>query len=79
MPEGTGFACGSLLVALHPAGLVTLPPTPNPMKLLNSMLGRPENEKPIMIVAVGHAAKDAKVPAVAKIKKQLHEILSIAE
>ena len=79
VPESTGIACGFLLAALHHAGLVTLTHTPNPMKFLNKMLGRPDSEKPIMIVAVGHAAEDAKVPAVAKIKKPLEEILTIAE
>ena len=79
VPESTGIACGFLLAALHHAGLVTLTHTPNPMKFLNKMLNRPDSEKPIMIVAVGHAAKDAKVPAVAKIKKPLEEILTIAE
>lgn len=79
VPESTGIACGFLLAALHHAGLVTLTHTPNPMKFLGGMLGRPDSEKPIMIVAVGHAAKDAKVPAVAKMKKPLNEILTLAE
>lgn len=79
VPESTGIACGFLLAALHHAGLVTLTHTPNPMKFLNTMLGRPDSEKPIMIVAVGHAAEDAKVPAVAKMKKPLDEILTVAE
>ncbi|CUJ93881.1 F420-0--gamma-glutamyl ligase [Ruegeria denitrificans] len=79
VPESTGIACGFLLAALHHAGLVTLTHTPNPMKFLNKMFDRPDSEKPIMIVAVGHAAKDAKVPAVAKIKKPLDEILTVAD
>jgi len=79
VPESTGISCGFLLAALHHAGLVTLTHTPNPMRFLNKMLGRPESEKPIMIVAVGHAAKDAKVPAVAKMKKPLDEILTVAD
>lgn len=79
VPESTGIASGFLLAALHHAGLVALTHTPNPMKFLNKMLGRPDSEKPIMIVAVGHAADDAKVPAVAKLKKPLDEILTVAE
>lgn len=79
VPESTGIACGFLLAALHHAGLVTLTHTPNPMKFLGGMLGRPDSEKPIMIVATGHAVDNAKVPAVAKMKKPLNEILSIAE
>ncbi len=79
VPESTGIATGFLLAALHHAGLVTLTHTPNPMRFLNELLGRPESEKPIMIVAVGHAAEDATVPAVAKIKKPLDEILTVKE
>ncbi|KZK77314.1 Coenzyme F420:L-glutamate ligase [Pseudovibrio sp. W64] len=79
VPESTGIACGFLLTALHHAGLVSLTHTPNPMKFLNGMLDRPDSEKPIMIIAVGHPAEDAKVPAVAKLKKPLSEILTVAD
>ena len=79
VPESVGIATGFLLAALHHAGLVALTHTPNPMKFLNGMLGRSESEKPVMIVAVGHPAEDATVPKVAKIKKPLEEILTIAE
>ena len=53
--------------------------TPNPMGFLNEVLDRPESEKPVMILAVGHPAEDATIPAVAKIKKPLSEILSVYE
>lgn len=79
VPESTGIATGFLLAALHHAGLVSLTHTPNPMKFLNGLLGRPDNEKPIMIIAVGHPAEGATVPAVAKIKKPLEAILSVVE
>ncbi|WP_127519658.1 nitroreductase family protein [Mesorhizobium sp. Z1-4] len=79
VPESTGIACGFLLAALHQAGLVSLTHTPNPMKFLNQMLSRPDSEKPIMIVAVGHPSENAKVPAVAKLKRPLNDILTIAE
>ena len=79
VPESTGIACGFLLAALHHAGLVALTHTPNPMKFLNQLLKRPSSEKPLMIIAAGHAAKGAKVPAVAKIKKPLDEILTVIE
>ncbi|MCT4558920.1 MAG: nitroreductase family protein [Pelagimonas sp.] len=77
VPESTGIATGMLLTALHKAGLVTLTHTPNPMKFLGDLLGRPDQEKPLMIIAVGHPAKDACVPKVAKYKKPLSEILSV--
>ncbi len=79
VPESVGIASGFLLAALHHAGLTTLTHTPNPMRFLSEMLGRPASEKAIMIVAVGHPAKDAKVPKLAKIKKSLDEILTVAE
>ncbi len=77
VPESVGIATGVLLTALHHSGLVSLTHTPNPMKFLNRLLGRPASEKPVMIVAVGHPSEDATVPAVAKIKKPLSEILTI--
>ncbi|MEM7219322.1 MAG: nitroreductase family protein [Pseudomonadota bacterium] len=76
VPESTGIACGFLLAALHHAGLVTLTHTPNPMKFLTTLLGRPSSEKPIMIIATGHPTADAKVPRVAKIKKSLDQIMT---
>lgn len=77
VPESVGIATGVLITGLHHAGLSTLTHTPNPMKFLNDILKRPEAEKPVMILAVGHPADDATVPAAAKIKKPLDEILSV--
>ncbi|MCP4072802.1 MAG: nitroreductase family protein [Hyphomicrobiales bacterium] len=79
VPESVSIATGFLISALHHAGLSTLTHTPNPMKFLNSMLERPSSEKPVMILAVGHPAENATVPAVAKIKKPLDEILTVCE
>ena len=47
------------------------------MKFLNAAVGRPASEKPVMILAVGHPAAHATVPAVAKLKKPLDEILQV--
>ncbi|MBL6429308.1 MAG: nitroreductase family protein [Maritimibacter sp.] len=77
VPESVGIATGFLIAALHQAGLACLTHTPNPMKFLNGALGRPGSEKPVMILAVGHPAEDATVPAVAKLKKPLGEILKV--
>jgi nitroreductase len=79
VPESVGIATGFLLAALHNAGLVALTHTPNPMKFLNELLGRPASEKPTMIIVVGHPAENATVPAVAKIKKPLEGILSVRD
>lgn len=77
VPESTGIATGFLIAALHHAGLSCLTHTPNPMKFLTEICQRPDSEKPIMILAVGHPTPDATVPAAAKVKKPLHEILTI--
>ena len=75
--ESVGIATGFLLAALHHAGLVALTHTPNPMKFLNELLDRPASEKPVMILPVGYPAENATVPAAAKIKKSLNEILTV--
>ena len=77
VPESVGIATGFLLVALHKAGLVSLTHTPNPMKFLNELLGRPASEKATMIIAVGHPAKDATIPEVATLKKPIEQILTV--
>ena len=66
MPESVGIATGMLLAALHNAGLATLTHTPSPMKFLNTILERPSNEKPYMLIVVGFPADAAKVPAIDK-------------
>ena len=76
VPESVGIATGILLTALHVAGLATLTHTPNPMKFLGNLLNRPDSEKATMIITAGHPRPDATIPAVAKIKKPLNEILT---
>ena len=75
--ESVGIATGFLIMALHSAGLVSLTHTPNPMKFLNKVLGRPPSNKPMMILTVGHPAETATVPSAAKVKKSLDEILTV--
>jgi len=77
VPESVGIATGFLIAALHNAGLSALTHTPNPMRFLNDLCDRPESEKPVMILAVGHPAADATVPAAAKLKKPLDDIMTV--
>ena len=77
VPESVGIATGMLITGLHHAGLVCLEHTPNPMKFLGDLCGRPASEKPVMILPVGYPGLDATVPAVAKRKKPLDQILSV--
>lgn len=79
VPESVGIATGFLIAAIHHAGLVCLEHTPNPMKFLTDFCGRPAHEKPVMIIPVGYPRADATVPAVAKRKKPLAEIMSVFE
>ena len=74
--ESVGIATGMLITACHNAGLATLVHTPNPMKFLNAICGRPETEKPFLILVAGYAADDAMVPNHALIKKPLEEVTS---
>jgi nitroreductase len=74
--ESVGIATGFLIAALHDAGLATLTHTPNPMKFLNRICGRPASEKPVMVLVVGHPTADATVPVHATIKKPLEQISS---
>lgn len=70
--ESVGIATGLLITALHHAGLATLTHTPSPMGFLNEILERPGNERPFLILVVGHPAENARVPVLAK--KPLEEI-----
>lgn len=76
VPESIGIATGFLIAALHHAGLATLTHTPNPMSFLNQLLGRPAQDKPYILLVVGHPAEDATVPKEAKNKKPLDDIAS---
>jgi iodotyrosine deiodinase len=70
--ESVGIAVGMLITSLHHAGLATLTHTPSPMGFLREMLGRPSNERPIMLVVTGYPEPSARVPMIAK--KALDEI-----
>jgi len=72
VPESVGIATGMLIAALHNAGLATLTHTPSPMKFLNRICGRPNTEKPAMILVVGYPTQDAQVPDITR--KSLNEI-----
>lgn len=74
--ESVGIAVGMLIAALHHAGLVCLTHTPAPMKFLREVLGRPENERPYLILPVGYPAADARVPEISK--KKLWEYVTFA-
>lgn len=74
--ESVGIACGMLIATLHEAGLATLTHTPSPMGFLREICGRPDVEKPVMVLVVGHPAAGATVPEHALKKKPLDQIAS---
>jgi hypothetical protein len=72
--ESVGIATGMLITALHLSGLATLTHTPSPMKFLNKILARPDNERPYLIVVTGYPREDAVVPKISKYR--LEQIVS---
>ena len=70
--ESVGLATGLLITALHDAGLAMLTHTPSPMGFLNTLLGRPSNERPFLLLVVGYPADGAQVPDITR--KPLDEI-----
>lgn len=65
--ESVGIATGLLIAALHRAGLATLTHTPSPMGFLNTLLDRPRNEMPYLLLVVGHPAEGCRVPAIERL------------
>ena len=74
VPESVGIATGMLIASLHEAGLATLTHTPSPMRFLNELCGRPDAEKPVILLVVGHPKPDCQVPVAGGIKKPLEAI-----
>ncbi len=71
--ESVGLACGILLSAIQNAGLAALTHTPSPMTFLSTILKRPHNEKPFLLIPVGYPADDCFVPDIKR--KALEEIM----
>jgi len=71
--ESVGIACGFLLAAIHHAGLVALTHTPSPMNFLTSLLKRPENERPYLLIPVGYPHPETYVPKLER--KSINEVL----
>lgn len=60
--ESCGIAAGLFIAAVHHIGLATLTHTPSPMGFLAQLLGRPENERPFLLMPVGYPAEGVEVP-----------------
>ena len=75
--ESVGIACGLFINAIHHMGLVTLTHTPQPMRFLNEILGRPKNERPFILFPVGYPVDDCTVPDISK--KPIEDVLTWVE
>ncbi|MGH8967393.1 MAG: nitroreductase family protein [Actinomycetes bacterium] len=71
--ESVGIAVGFLLAGLHQAGLATLTHTPSPMKFLNEVCDRPQEERAYVVIPVGYPADDAMVPDITR--KPVDEVI----
>lgn len=70
----TAIAAGVLITAIHMAGLATVTTTPlNAGVALRELLGRPNNEKVMLLLPMGYPAHDATVPDIKR--KPLEDIL----
>ncbi|UMB60452.1 nitroreductase family protein [Lutibacter sp. A80] len=73
--ESVGLACGLLISAIHNAGLVTLTHTPSPMRFLEKILKRPDNERAFLVLPVGYQAENVFVPD--NKRKSLEEVMEL--
>jgi iodotyrosine deiodinase len=64
--ESVGIACGLFIAAVNEMGLATLTHTPQPMRFLSRILGRPDNERPFILFPVGYPHPECQVPAITK-------------
>jgi nitroreductase len=74
--ESVGIATGFLIAALHTAGLATLTHTPSPMAFLREICGRPENEKPYLLLVCGYPADNCVVPKAGGVRRPIAEAVT---
>ena len=75
--ESVGIATGILISCLHFSGLSMLTHTPSPMNFLNTILKRPVNEKPFVLLVVGKPKDNCMITVFATKKKSFNKISSI--
>ena len=72
--ESVGIATGILISCLHFSGLSMLTHTPRAMNFLNSILRRPSNAKPFVLLVVGKPKDHCEIPLFATKKKSFSKI-----
>jgi nitroreductase len=73
--KSVGIATGLLISALHGIGVSALCYTPSEMGFLNPILRRPNHEMAYLVLAVGYAHEEARVPDVER--KSFGEIAEV--
>ncbi len=73
--ESVGLACGLLISAIHNAGLVTLTHTPSPMRFLEKILNRPDNERAFLLLPVGYPSSNVYIPDIQR--KKIDQIMKL--
>ena len=73
--ESVGLACGMLISAIHNVGLVTLTHTPSPMRFLEKILKRPQNERAFLLLPVGYNTEDSYVPDIKR--KSIDKVMKL--
>jgi len=73
--ESVGLASGMLISAIHNAGLVTLTHTPSPMRFLEKILKRPQNERAFLLLPVGYNTEDSYVPDIKR--KSIDKVMKL--
>lgn len=68
--ESVGLSVGMFLAACAHAGLATLTHTPSPMGFLSEVLGRPETERPYLLIPVGYPEDGCTVPDIRRKPRQ---------
>ena len=77
--ESVGIATGFLLASLHAAGLATLTHSPSPMGFMKQVLGRPDNERPFVLIPVGYPTPDAEVPDIALERRPFDDVVEFID
>jgi len=72
--ESCGIAAGLFIAALHHMGLATLTHTPSPMAFLSKVLGRPKNERPMVLFPIGYPTHGCLVPDL--VRKPLDDVMT---
>lgn len=73
------LAIGLLLTSIHSVGLGSMIYSPGGLDRLNAICNRPRNEKPVMIIAIGHPKSVIGIPQTEKSYKELDQVIEFLD